>query len=288
MAVMYLAKLSMSSDIYKFYEETSLFDDYLKKVYLAINNKHTIQDEFENTYKFNSLIYDNNDYSIAGRFSKIYKGSVESYDWDKDQPINSEEKDLSSSINFYFDLNSQLISYTASRDFGYKSFLRIFKEYIESYLKDDNIKVAVELLINDEDLKKEINKLKYIEEINFTIIPPNPPNKEEFDKLFGDRAPIIYESETTQYSETYSVKNKSDNKGIKFVNYFDRIVSVIKDGYGTVSAKGVNYSNNTETISSQNNAPQKISINNKEKNNINYIKDKGKSEIIKYIGNKIE
>ena len=47
MAVMYLAKLSMSSDIYKFYEETSLFDDYLKKVYLAINNKHTIQDEFE-------------------------------------------------------------------------------------------------------------------------------------------------------------------------------------------------------------------------------------------------
>ena len=45
---MYLAKLSMNSDIYDFYENRNLFDNYLNKVYASINNITKIYDEYNN------------------------------------------------------------------------------------------------------------------------------------------------------------------------------------------------------------------------------------------------
>ena len=70
---MYLAKLSMNSDIYDFYENRNLFDNYLKKVYASINNITKIYDEYNNIYKFNTLLFDENKLAITGRYSKIFK-----------------------------------------------------------------------------------------------------------------------------------------------------------------------------------------------------------------------
>lgn len=278
MSIMYFAKLSMSSEIYKFYEDTKLFQKYLNKVYVSINNTRQIKDKYENIYKFNSLIMNDNK-EIVGRFSKIFKGKVESYDWKNDKPISRDAKNLSSSINFYFDLSSQLIAYTSSKDFGFRAFTIMFKKYIEDALEDENIKVAVEMLIDEDDLKEKIEKLKILEEITFSIIPPNPPNKREFEDLFGDRAKPIFESNATQYTETYAVKSKGNEQGIKIVKYFYNIIGSIKNGYGSVIAKGKNYSNINETITSQEDAPKKLVINTKDKDSLLYIEEQGKKSI---------
>lgn len=272
---MYLAKLSMNSEIYDFYENRELFDKYLNKVYASINNSTQIYDKNNNIYKFNTLVFDNNKLTITGRYSKIFNGDVESYDWKNDCPKKMNAENLSSTINFYFDLETQIIAYTASRDFGHKQFTEMFREYVEKALGDKKVKVVVELLINDEKLNEKINKFKKIEQISFSIIPPNPPNLEEFNDLLGDRAEAIRESQTTNYNETYS----SSKKGIKQTNYFRNLIFSIKNGYGNVTVKGENENGRVETITSKDAAPKKIDINRKDKDNLNYIKIEGEQAI---------
>lgn len=272
---MYLAKLSMNSDIYDFYENRNLFDNYLNKVYASINNITKIYDEYNNIYKFNTLLFDKDKLAITGRYSKIFNGDVESYDWEEDCPRKINAKNLSSTVNFYFDLNTQIIVYTASRDFGYKQFVEMFRKYVEKALGDEKVKVVVELLINDEELNEKIDKFKKIEQISFSIIPPNPPNLEEFNNLLGDRAEVIRESQTTNYKETYL----SSKKGIKKTNHFRNLISSIKNGYGNVTVKGENKNGRVETITSKDDAPKKININRKDKDNLNYIKIEGEQAI---------
>lgn len=272
---MYLAKLSMNSDIYDFYENRNLFDNYLNKVYASINNITKIYDEYNNIYKFNTLLFDKDKLAITGRYSKIFNGDVESYDWEEDCPRKINAKNLSSTVNFYFDLNTQIIVYTASRDFGYKQFVEMFRKYVEKALGDEKVKVVVELLINDEELNEKIDKFKKIEQISFSIIPPNPPNLEEFNNLLGDRAEVIRESQTTNYKETYS----SSKKGIKKTNHFRNLISSIKNGYGNVTVRGENKNGRVETITSKDDAPKKININRKDKDNLNYIKIEGEQAI---------
>lgn len=274
-ANMYFAKLSMNSEIYDFYENPELFADYIKKVYRSINSETQIKDKNGNTYKFNSLIYNKDKLAITGRYSKIFDGNVESYDWKNDQPRKVGAKDLSSTVNFYFDLNTQLIAYTGARDFGYRQFTEMFKAYIENALNDNKIKVAVELLINDAEMNEKIKRFKMIEQISFSIIPPNPPNLEEFNALFGVKAEVISESRTTRYKEVYS----SIKKGLKYTKYFINTIFAIKDGYGSVSVKGINENERVEVITSQEAAPKKININRKNKDNLEYIKNEGEQGI---------
>lgn len=279
MAVMYFAKVSMSSEIYDFYKNPDLYPRFLNKLYGVINTDLIIDDEHGSQYKFNSLLFDENKKAIAGRYSKIYDGKVESYDFVEDKPISESKENLSSTVNFYFDAETELIAYTAARDFGYKAFTQMFKKYIETALDDERIKVAVELLINEEELLEKINNLRAVEELTFSIIPPNPPNKQEFDELFGDRAPVIYEAGATQYTETYEIKSKKAGHGIKMTDYFTKVVSTIKNGYGMVTAKGINFGGNTETITSSDNAPRKHVVNNRQKDSIPYIKEEGEKAI---------
>ena len=290
MAIMYIAKVSASSQIYDFYEDHDLYQEFIRKLYSAITPDLTIQDEYNNQYKFNSLMFDEYEMKIAGRYSKIYDGKVESYNFDEDRPMNEKKENLSSTVNFYFDVQNELIAYTASREFGYKMFAQMFQKYIETALKDDNIKVAVELLINKEELLNRIKSLSTLEELTFSIIPPNPPNREEFNELFGDRAEAIYGSGATQYKETYEIKSKKSGNGIKLIRYFDRIVSTIKNGYGSVTAKGINIGGNSETITSSDNAPRKHVIDTKRKDSIPYIQEEGEKIIRTVIqeGNRIK
>ena len=80
---MYLAKLSMNSDIYDFYENRNLFDNYLNKVYASINNITKIYDEYNNIYKFNTLLFFLRPHFLAGvlgsGFSSYVVLMMESY-----------------------------------------------------------------------------------------------------------------------------------------------------------------------------------------------------------------
>lgn len=279
MAVMYFAKVSMSSEIYDLYEHPEQYPEFLNKLYGAINPNLTIIDENKTKYKFNSLMYDNNKKAIAGRYSKIYHGEVESYDFIKDEPMSEHKPNLSATVNFYFDVEEEIIAYTAARDFGYKAFTEMFKQYIETALADEKIKVAVELLINDKELIEQIENLKVVEELTFSIIPPNPPNRKQFDDLFGSRANVIYESGTTQYKEVYETKSKKTGHGIKMTDYFRNIITAIKDGYGKVRAEGINYGGHNETITSSDNAPRKYTVDTELKDSIPYIKEQGEKGI---------
>ena len=286
MSTMYFAKVSMSSDIYKFYEDINLYNQFLNKLYKIINDERQIRDEYGRIYKLNSLMFDNDNMTVTGRYSVIFDGKVEKYDWTKNEPKSRKEQDMSSTVNFFFDVKTELIAYTTSRDFGYQQFTKMFKVYIDEALGDENIKVAVELLIDEEDLKKKINDLKKIEEISFKIIPPNPPNIEEFNAIFGDRADAVYTSGTTQYTEIYELKDKKSERGVKVVEYFDKIISVIKDGYGSVTARGVNSGDLPENISSKENTPKKHSINTSRKDALPYIKEEGERVIKNIIAKK--
>lgn len=276
MATMYFAKLNINSKIYDLYNEPEKYYKILNDLYFSINDSQAIIYESGIEYRLNSMIKNDNDKVIAGRLSKIYKGEIERYDRQQNQPIPEQADDLSLSVNFCFDVSREIIAYTTPLGFGYKQFLYIFKDLIEAYI--DDVEFELMLLTNIGNLKNKISALKKITEVSITLIPPNPPNRREFQELFGDRADEILESRGTKYHEIVEISPKSED-GINQGKLFDRGYEAAEKGYGLMSTKGIDDGNNFVTISSQTNAPLKNYISDNQKNNIGYILEKGRQFI---------
>lgn len=275
MANMYFAKLNINSKIYDLYEDKDKFNLILKQIYDNLDNKKSFIDIYKNEYKFNSITkYEDN--VIVGRLSRIYNGEVESYDRKNDKPTYVKQPDLSTTSTFCFDVTKEYIAYTTPYNFGYKKFIEIFQNLLELYF--DDIEFEIITVNNMEELRSKIDSLKKITEITVTLIPPNPPNKKEFEELFGDRADEIYESKATKLTEKIEVSTKDEN-GIQKGKFIANGYNAVEKRYGKMSVKGFEHSNLVTTISSATNAPLKQPVSDKQKNAIDYIFEKGKQFI---------
>lgn len=282
MATMYFAKLNINSKIYDIYRDQEKYFEILDSIFYSLDDSKAVVDESGIEYKLNSLLKDEKDIIIAGRLSKIYDGEIEIFDRNKNQPRREKTDDLSLSVNFCFDIRNEIIAYTIPLGFGYKQFLDVFKKLLELYVNE--VEFEIMLLTNVGDLREKISSLKKVTKVSITLVPPNPPNMREFRELFGnDRADDIIESGGTRYQETVEVSTKSE-EGIKQGRLFERGYNAAEKGYGTITAIGCDANDNTVTITSESNAPLKKYINDSQKNNIEYIFNKGKEFISRLIG----
>lgn len=277
MSVLYFAKLNFNSNIYDLYKDKEKYYKLLNEVYCKLDVNRSIIDDKGDEYKFNSLIRNNNNMTIVGRLSKIFHGNVEKYDREKDQPASQPESDLSSSISFYFDVNKEIIAYTISAYFKYRMFLAKFKELLELYIPE--VEFEIILLNNIGDLKRKIESLKVINEVTITLLPPNPPNIEEFKDIFGeDRADEILEAGGTKYTEKIEIQRKK-GKSIILGKLFEKAYKAINKGYGSIVTKGLTQSDQKTTVSSVATAPLVRPIDDEQKNNLIYIEERGRHYI---------
>lgn len=280
MAIMYFAKISINSNIYKLYKDRNVFFKIIDKMYYGINESIGYTNKADEEFRFNSLMYNESSRIVAGRLSKIYNGSVERYDRKSNKPEAIPTEDLSSSANFCFDVKNEIIAYVVPRNFGYIEFCSVLKNMLEIVL--DNIELNIQIIPNIGDVKAEINNIYRISELSLTLIPPNPPNLDEFNSLFEGKAEYIIESEATRYTEKLECSNKKE-EGIKKGKFINNAYTAIKKGYGKLVAKGKNSAGDNVTVNSEKSTPYKQSVHDKYKDDIGYINKVGTKGIEKIL-----
>lgn len=289
MAQIYFSKFNINSEIYDVYSDESLKDKILDDVLNSIGSD-LMHYEDDNTelekdsiikYKFCNLEKNYEDRSVTGRLVKIYRGEIQSYDNDT---VNTEGADnCAASCTFHFDLKTEQIAFITKSRLGYKQFNKYFKILIEKHMEGYTFEIFLET--NIDELKEKINKLSKIIEIGVTIIPPNA-STDDFKNLFGATSEEIAESKATRYTQKLEIPTKN-KEGLNHNGAFlNRMMYGVGKGYGQMVVKGKDKDNTTVTITSDEDAPYKETIPDKEKDNIMAFAEKAKNYIVNLVQKK--
>lgn len=204
--IIYFSKMNLNSHIFEVYEHENpkkKLNYILQKVYNLIRDglsyEETVigQDNEGNnheqkiTYKLaqvNSMI-DQSNLSIYGKLVKnsvLFVKKLEDSGEITVKPIDYDEI-----VDFYFDVEKEVIAYNTANRFGYVDINNAFQKIINQAFKnklltEKNFKSEVPIFVkmnsvkeglSIEGLKKELKKLGRITELSLEIIPPNSPEK---------------------------------------------------------------------------------------------------------------
>ena len=291
MAQIYFSKFNINSEIYKVYNNDKLKDEILNDVFERMDEDTTYVEkekekgelEKEVTYKFCDLKKDEKRKTICGRLVKIFEAEIQSYDAEKDTVTTSSANNCAASSTFYFDLKCEEIAFITRNTLGYNQFNRYFKTLIEKYF--DNISFEIFLENNVGELRKKLYAMNRILSIESVIIPPNA-NHSDFSKIFGPTQEEVKASGATKVISTLEISARSKNTINIATDYFERILLAIKKGYASLIAKGRDENNENCSVTSEEDAPYKATISNKEKDDLELFSLKAECEIEKLIKHK--
>ena len=119
---------------------------------------------------------------------KKYNECQKVFEWHQ---VKSDE-----SVNFYFDVQSEMVGYTTANRFGFKEFLNVFQGIINQGLEnaDSEFRFTVDAYcegINIKNIKNELKNLTNIQLLRFSYQPPNGMEidmdelEDETDALIG-------------------------------------------------------------------------------------------------------
>lgn len=110
---------------------------------------------------------------------KVYNEREKKFDWK--QVVSNE------SVNFYFDVQAELVGYLTANRFGYSEFLRVFQGVINQGLENEksNYRFTVDQYsegLDIDDIRNELKQLGDIHTLKFKYQPPNGMD-EEMERL---------------------------------------------------------------------------------------------------------
>jgi len=293
MAQLYFSKFNINSKIYDVYEDPELKNQILDQVFENINSEQIIIGHYNNddgtemeySYKFCDINKDNDNRNIVGRLVKIYDGELQSYDRENDTIKNRWEEDRAASSTFCFDLSREEISFITRQGLGYIQFNKYFKLLIEQSFQENAFEIYLESNIGQ--LKEKLLRLKRVISIESTIIPPNA-NEDEYDILFGANTEEVRQSGATKYKQALEVVSKGDNSLNLDTGLVKRMLYAVGKGYGMLTAKGRDRSNNKVTITSNEDAPYKLTIPDKEKDSLPAFRERSLVAISQLVSDKAQ
>lgn len=279
MSFIYFAKVNINSEIYNIYNNPELADEILKNLFKSIGQDKRLKVEEKDRVwaKFINIEKDYDKQYITGRIVKIFEDDIETYDSEKDDVEPLLNKDLAKSVLFFFDLRAELVAFTTAKQFGKKKVVEYFSKLINSYSTD--VKFEVFLKQNLDEINEKIKIFKRVSKVEITLIPPNN-NEDYFHDLFLKNSDEIKEIGATKIEQTFSVSAKEGGVNI-YSNFFKRVFDGISKGYGFVKITGKNIEDEPYTITSEEDAPQKDFIPERQKNSISAIKERGRAGIVK-------
>lgn len=288
MAQMYFSKFNINSEIYRVYDDENLKDEILNEVFEKMNEVDICSDDEKDdniddgdvVFKFCDLKKNKKTRTICGRLVKIYRAELQSYDIVKDTVITNNADNCAASSTFYFDINREEIAFITRNALGYKQFNRYFKTLVDKFF--DQISFEIILENNVGELTKKLNSMNRILSIESIIIPPNASSV-AFDNIFGPSKEDVKNSGATKVITKMEVSNRGKSSLNIFTDYFKRIKLALKMGYASFIAKGKDKNNENCTVTSEKDAPYKVSIPNNEKDDLEYFSLRAEAEIDKLI-----
>lgn len=309
MANVYYAKLNINSEIFKVYAGEVKISDILDALYEKINDKveyvktHTWsqktvngfeEKQSEEIYCF-SNIEKNNDSRryIHGRVIRRFPLFTEEYDEDTRNVRKIVHENNAVSINFYFDVDSEIITFCTRRNFGQLQFVDAFKELINECMSSVHFEL---FLIKDFlNIKERLKTVHKITRIKSVVIPPNA-NEEHLKELYDASIKNMEEANVAKRTSIFEVSHKSD----KGININSKMVAEELDineagtaykkerGYGKIEAQGEHRDGSKFSYDSDVDSPYITLIDEENKNITSYFVEASRNGIAILLARKIE
>lgn len=293
MTILYYSKVNINSNIFSVYDKEISISEIMDKVYKALDDKkefvkndvRTFKDkntgenkilELKEIYNFSELTKNNdvNEKCITGKLIRRYPIYGESFDNKTRKSIPVVHKNNATSIPFYFDLNSEIVTFYVRNKFGYKQFNEAFKNLLDTYIYEIGFEV---FLLNDPfKVHERLEMLQKVRKIRSTIIPPNV-NEEALEDLFNQETDDLKQSNITKKTSIFETNRKSD----KGINIKARMVKqtldiskiYIERGYGKLEVEGETADGTHFRYDSENDSYYNTSIKEEDKDNILILKE---------------
>ena len=268
MPLLYLAKVNLNSKIYDVYNKTldlnSVFDtiykniwrntDYITKDSEKYNDSlgnpiHYIK---ESIYSFQEM-HNESDGIITGKLVRTYNKPSEKLDYNTQKKIPCFVKE-SASINFYYDVNKEMITFCERQTFGYKQFLNAFTHLLNKNISEYNFEIFLQK--NRDVLEEKINSFHTVKKVKATLIPPNS-NYDDLQELQNE---LEYMKQCKDTNATkLSLEYSSDNMDMESKTMKDIRIAVSR-GYGDIALSGINKNGKQQTIRSSSDAAYTVNI----------------------------
>lgn len=189
MANIYQAKFNINEDIIKVYKKEKNLSNILYSILLDLDSKKYIFDKKNKIkYRFYKLNKDYERNIIFGWILKIYgEEKFNIYIEDGEELDDIKLKEVSYSVPFSFNLNTEIISFVPKQNFGFRQFINIFKELFESELPEVGY-VDIQMKVDEVTADEKFNKITSMNKFVAVIVPPNGSEDilDEVDELIDE------------------------------------------------------------------------------------------------------
>lgn len=278
MSTVYFAKFNINEKIYDVYEKKESLDELLSIIYQGMSSDLELTEvvkKKEVNYKFIQLNKDPETLVVNGRIVAFAPGTHITYNREKDDVIETSDDSKATYITFSFDIKSETIGFVPKFDFGRKQFLDRFKSLIEKSIPEVG-EVEIFLETDLQALNEKIEKFKHIDEVSLSLIPPNN-DKELFEELFGIEPEKLNKTGGTKF--LLQIKGTA-KKGLDITSeYLKNLIKGVSLGYGYITLKGRNTSDEDLNVKSDKDAPYIKGINDNNKDSMPAIEEKTRAGV---------
>lgn len=293
MAVLYLAKVNLNSRIFDVYESRLSFDKVFEQILLRFRegeeylelSKEKYSDSFGNTIDFNRKsiytlheVQKNEDRIITGKIIRTFNRPSEIWN-DKANKVVPTMVEESVSINFYYDVCREMITFCERQSFGYNQFMKAFSYMLNKSVGEYEFEIFLE---KDRGvLMEKLSALKTVERVSAVLIPPNS-NEEDLAEL---RENLVYMKDCQEANATRVSMEYVSEKMQMESRVMQDIISAVSRGYGDMTSVGINASGRKQRISSSQDAAFTSDI----QNNIGEFdfREESKNLILRFIASKL-
>ena len=252
MALMYLAKVNLTSAIFDVYESKLNIMDVTKSIYDQFDNKTTYKvtanqkyiDEYGNRKRFNQVstyqlveIKKEQNMIITGKVVRTFLRPTEKID-EKGHLLSTynEEK---VGIYFYYDVKNEMIAFSERQSFGYNQFINAFTYMINQNREKNRFEIFLQ---KDNDLLQEkIRGFQAVHTVKATLIPPNSIDDDlrELQEVFGLRyMEECHDANANKLKIEMSVDDPKSSLKMES-KYMKDIYTAVSRGYGDLTTIGV-------------------------------------------------
>lgn len=257
MPLLYLAKINLNSRIFDVYTNKLDIKDVSELIYENIkdginyssnekskhidtygNSSYYLRDSkyaFQEIYKYNGI--------IMGKLVRTFNKPTEIFDENKKQMTTTYITE-NVSIFFYYDVFKELLTFCERQAFGYNQFTKAFAKVLNACTNIFEFEIFLQ---KDRNLLDEkIKDFKSIQRVRAKLIPPNS-NSDEI-QILRSESEYLKQCEETN-SKRMNIEYMSDNMNMES-RVMKEIITAVSQGYGDITATGINKNNRTITINS--------------------------------------
>jgi hypothetical protein len=297
LANLYFAKLNINSNINEINSDE--IQEILQELFNAVNDEVDYVKEIpvkftdengeeqltfrEERYNFSQIEKNEETKEITGWLVRRMPTHIEEFNNEERVSIPTVFDNTSASTMFYFNVETEIITFTTKGRLGYLQIIGAFENLFGIYLKDIGFKIY--LLKNPFDIDETIDTMKKVHKITTTLIPPNAANRSALEALFEEKTEELKAANVTTEKTIWETDKKNTNGINKKSKRFSDLISLIKafaeKGYGKTEIEGENSSGDLIEFDSDVDAPYIENIPDVNKEDRQTVIKKSKQGILK-------